>query len=89
MINTGETVRVTARPFDWDGVLDEGATVAFSVAYGAETLVPSTSMPFNDTTNNYEGSFIPTKEGYHVVRIVAVLTDGSTSVDVRKIEVRG
>lgn len=89
MINTGETVRVTARPFDWDGVLDEGATVSFSVAYGAETPVPSTEMPFNETTNNYEGTFTPTQEGYHAVRIVAVLTDGSTSVDTRKIQVRG
>lgn len=87
MINVGETVRVTARPFDWDGVLDEGATCYFTHAYGTENS-SSIEMPYDEETQNYVGEFVPSKAGFHNVRVVATLTDGSKSVDSRKLEVK-
>lgn len=87
MINVGETVRVAVRPFDWDGEFDEGSICTFTVQTedGTSNAQP---MPFSEGQSAFVGTFVPLVSGTHNVRVTAVLTDGTKSVERRKIEVK-
>lgn len=87
MINAGETVRVAARPFGWDGILDAGALVTYTSTFDGDTSVAQ-PLPWFPGVNAYVGVYVPKGPGTHRVRIKAVLSDGTVSVETRVFEVK-
>ena len=87
MINVGETVRVTAKPYDWDGEFDQLAVCSFTIQREDVTLDPA-PMAFSEGLAAFVGSFTPQASGEYQVRITALLSDGTKSIERRKIVVR-
>lgn len=87
MINTGETLKIVARPFDWNGDLDTGAILTFTVSHD-DTVTSPVVMEWHPAQASYSATFIPVSTGVHRIRITARLSDDSTSVETRQIEVR-
>lgn len=87
MINTEETVRVTARPYNWAGVVDTAATVTFRVS-GPDDTFKVYPMVWDAFANSFRGDFEAGPPGRYSIRVKSVMTDGSVSVESRQIDVK-
>ena len=87
MINSGETVRLFARPVDWEGEVDDNATVTYTVINGGVSTDPYT-MNWVASAQAFRAEHLFPAKGVYEIRFKAVLEDNSVAKHTRRIEVR-
>ena len=87
-INAGETIRLSARPFQWDGEIDNNATVTFTTTKKDEDTSDSQALVWNSGIQAFFKDFILSESGVYKIHIKAVLDDNSVSKETRQVEVK-